>query len=150
MAVNLVIVPLQPSPFDLWSGEDMAALIKRAAAANSGLKARVLVSRRVGNTTLGQQAHEAAGAFDIPVFRTEIAQRIALAEAALAGESIFQYAPDSAAAEEFDALHDTEVAREIFQLTAFLSLPCDPHEKARNERGGADQHIQTLAPMQPA
>jgi chromosome partitioning protein len=27
MAVDLVVVPVQPSPLELWSGEDMAALI---------------------------------------------------------------------------------------------------------------------------
>ena len=104
MATNLVIVPLQPSPFDLWSGEAMAALIKRAEGVNPGLKARVLVSRRISNTTMGKEAREAAAVFEIPVFRTEIAQRIALAEAALAGQTIFEYAPNSAAAKEFQTL----------------------------------------------
>src|SRR6185295_8806365 len=30
MAVDLVVVPIQPSPLDLWSGEDMAGLIAKA------------------------------------------------------------------------------------------------------------------------
>lgn len=110
MATNLVIVPLQPSPFDLWSGEAMAALIKRAEGVNPGLQARVLVSRRIGNTTMGKEAREAAGAFDIPVFRTEIAQRIALAEAALAGQTITDYAATSASAGEFQALTKEVIA----------------------------------------
>jgi chromosome partitioning protein len=110
MATNLVIVPLQPSPFDLWSGEDMAALIKRAEGVNPSLKARVLISRRIGNTTLGKQAREAAAAFEIPVFETEIAQRIGLAEAALAGQTILEYAESSAAAEEFQALAKEVIA----------------------------------------
>ena len=110
MAVDLVIVPLQPSPFDLWSGEDMAALIKKAQGVNPGLEARILISRRVGNTTLGKEAREAAGAFDIPIFRTEIVQRIGLAEAALAGQTIAQYAPLSSAADEFRELKKEVVA----------------------------------------
>jgi chromosome partitioning protein len=110
MAVDLVIVPLQPSPFDLWSGEDMAALIRKAQGVNPGLEARILISRRVGNTTLGKEAREAAGAFDIPIFRTEIVQRIGLAEAALAGQTITQYAPLSSAADEFRELNKEVVA----------------------------------------
>ena len=110
LAVDLVIVPLQPSPFDLWSGEDMAALIKRAEGVNADLQARVLISRRVGNTALGRQAREAAAAFDMPIFNTEIAQRIALAEAVLAGQTIVQYAPASRACEEFKELTKEIVA----------------------------------------
>ena len=104
MAADLVIVPLQPSPLDLWSGEDMAELIRRAQGVNPHLSAYVLISRRVGNTALGKQAREAAAAFDLPVLKTEITQRIALAEAILTGQSILQYALASAAAKEFKEL----------------------------------------------
>ena len=104
IGVRLVIVPVQPSPLDLWSGADMAALIKRAQGVNPDLQAWVLISRKIGNTALGKQAREAAGEFEIPVLKTEIGQRIALAEAVLAGQTILQYAPLSLAAEEFREL----------------------------------------------
>lgn len=89
VAVKLVVVPFQPSAFDLWSAEGMADLIEKARTLNSGLKARLLVSRRIGNTSLGRDAHEAAKAFGIPVFKTEVRQRIAFAQAGLAGEASY-------------------------------------------------------------
>jgi len=104
MAVDLVVVPVQPSPLDLWSGEDMAALITKAQMIHPALRSRILISRKMGNTTLGREAREAAQAFGIPVLQTEINQRIALAEAIIAGQTIFDYAPNSLAAEEFEAL----------------------------------------------
>jgi len=104
MAVEMVIVPIQPSPFDIWSGEDMAALILKAQEANPDLKARLLVSRKIGNTSLGKQLREALVSFGIPVLKIEINQRIALAEAAVAGQTIFEYAPSSAACSEFESL----------------------------------------------
>lgn len=104
MAVDLVVVPVQPSPLDLWSGEDMAALITKAQMIHPTLRSRILISRKMGNTTLGREAREAAQAFGIPVLEAEINQRIALAEAIIAGQTIFDYAPTSLAAEEFEAL----------------------------------------------
>lgn len=110
MCVDLVVVPVQPSPLDLWSGEDMAALIARAQVVHPELRSRMLISRKLGNTTLGREAREAAGAFGIGVLETEIHQRIALAEAIIAGQTVFEYAPQSPAAEEFLALSKEIIA----------------------------------------
>jgi chromosome partitioning protein len=104
LAVELVIVPIQPSPFDIWSAEDMAALVQKAQDVNPELKARLLISRKVGNTTLGKQLRDALVNLDIPILKTEISQRIALAEAAVAGQTVFEYAPSSPACTEFESL----------------------------------------------
>lgn len=110
MAVDLVIVPVQPSPLDLWSGEDMAALIGKAQAVHPALKSRMLITRRLANTTLGREAREAAGAFGIPVLETEIGQRVALAESLVAGLTVFDYAPGSPAVDEFQRLRKEVLA----------------------------------------
>lgn len=112
MAVDLVVVPVQPSPLDLWSGEDMAALIRKAEGVHPALKSRMLITRRLANTTLGREAREAAGAFGIPVFESEIGQRVALAESLVAGQTVFDYAPGSPAVEEFQRLR-AEVAQAL-------------------------------------
>jgi len=104
LAARLVIVPIQPSPFDLWSAGNMVELIARAQAVNPKLEGRILISRKIANTVLGKQAREAAGAYQIPVFAAEITQRISLAEAALAGRTILEHAPESPTAAEFERL----------------------------------------------
>jgi chromosome partitioning protein len=104
MAADIVIVPVQPSPLDLWSAEDMAVLISKAQAIHPELKSRILITRRLANTTLGREAREAAGGFGIPVLETEIGQRVALAESIVAGQTVFEYAPDSPAVDEFARL----------------------------------------------
>ena len=53
---------------------------------------------------IGRDAREAAQGFGIPVLDAEIHQRIALAEAIIAGQTVFEYAPASPAAEEFNRL----------------------------------------------
>ena len=98
---DLVICPVQPSPFDLWSATASADLIGEAKTANPKMKSRLLISRRIASTRLGAQARDVAATCGIAVLKTEIRQRIALAESILVGQTIGRYAPRSAAAEEF-------------------------------------------------
>jgi chromosome partitioning protein len=88
----------------------MAALIGKAEGANPELKSRLLISRRLSNTAIGKEARAAAGVFGIKIFNTEITQRVALADAISAGVTIFDFAPKSAAANEYRNLTE-EVMR---------------------------------------
>ena len=107
---DLIICPMQPSPFDLWSATVSADLIREAKTANPKMKSRLLISRRIASTRLGAQARNVAANCGVAVLETEIRQRIALAEAVLVGKTIGQYAPRSAAAEEFRNLTKEVVA----------------------------------------
>jgi cellulose biosynthesis protein BcsQ len=46
--------------------------------------------------------------FNIPILKAEVSQRIALSEAGIMGQTIFEYAPLTQAAEEF-----TNIGKEI-------------------------------------
>ncbi len=83
---DLVICPVQPSPFDLWSATASADLIGEAKTANPKMKSRLLISRRIASTRLGAQARDVAATCGIAVLKTEIRQRIALAESICAGQ----------------------------------------------------------------
>ena len=107
---DLTICPVQPSPFDLWSATEAADLIRKAKTANPRMKSRLLISRRIANTRLGAQARDVAANCGIEVLKTEIRQRIALAEAVLAGQTIGRYAPHSPATEEFKNLTKEVIA----------------------------------------
>jgi chromosome partitioning protein len=100
---SMVIVPVTPSPYDLWSGSDMLSAIQEIKILNPKLQTFLLISRRVPNTVLGRQARTALAEYGQPIFETEICQRIAYAEAALTGQGIMQYDPGSEAAKEFEA-----------------------------------------------
>ena len=101
---DLTICPVQPSPFDLWSATESADLIRKAKTANPRMKSRLLISRRIASTRLGAQARDVAANCGVEVLKTEIRQRIALAEAVLVGQTIGRYAPRSPATEEFKNL----------------------------------------------
>ena len=57
---DLVLVPVQPSPFDVWSTDAIVQLIKaRQEATNGKPKATYVVSRAISNTALQRSLAEA-------------------------------------------------------------------------------------------
>ena len=103
--IRLVIIPVTPSPLDIWSSRGSVEMVKEAQAENPLLKARFLVSRKMVNTTLGDTIRDALAQYDIPILKTEITQRVSLAKALLAGKNIFQFAPSSESVFEFEDLY---------------------------------------------
>lgn len=103
-SADITIVPITPSPYDLWSGVDMLSAIQEIKPWNPKLSTYLLVSRKVPNTVLGRQVREALAEYQQPILKAEICQRIALAEAALTGKGVTQYDPASEAAKEFKSL----------------------------------------------
>ena len=110
VVADLAIIPLQPSPLDLWSGTDIIALIKRAELINPCLSTRLLLNRKIQGTRLSRESVDALREFPYPLFDTEIHQRIALAEAVTTGKTILEFFPDGPSAREYLAL-SAEIAR---------------------------------------
>lgn len=104
--VELAIVPVTPSPLDIWSANETIKLVQTVRKRNKGLKSRLLVYRKIPGTRIGREAHEALTNYGLEVFKTEISQRIAYVEAMNTGLSVVDYAPQSKAAGEIRALAD--------------------------------------------
>lgn len=104
VASNLVIVPITPSPLDIWSSREILDLIKQAKKINKKLKSKIVISKKIVNTRVGREAREALKSYRMSIFKTEIANRIAYVEALISGLSVLQYAPRSEAAAEIKAL----------------------------------------------
>jgi chromosome partitioning protein len=108
---DLAVIPLAPSPLDIWASRRTAEMIEEASKKNKAMKGKLLIYRRIAQTRLGREARDALNEFGLEVFETEICQRIAYVEAMLSGVSVMQYSPSSAAAEEMESLCK-EVIRE--------------------------------------
>jgi chromosome partitioning protein len=113
VVADLAIVPLQPSPLDLWSGTEIVALIRRAEQINRGLVTRLLLNRKVQGTRLSRESIEALREFPYPLFETAIHQRIALAEAVTAGQTIIDFYPDGPSSGEYRALAEEILSVEL-------------------------------------
>lgn len=106
LAANCVLVPVQPSPYDLWASTEMVALIHEAQVFRPQLAAAFVINRRISTTVIGREARSSLADQALPALRSEVRQRIVFADSAAAGRLARELAPDGAAAREISALVD--------------------------------------------
>ena len=106
LAADLVLVPVQPSPFDGWASAEMLALITEARIYRPQLTARFVLNRCDARTMLARETAEALADHDPPVLAATIGQRIAFAAAAQSGCLVSELNDDTPAAREIAALAD--------------------------------------------
>ena len=104
MASNIVLIPVQPSPYDIWATEKVISLIKEASVYKDWLKSVFVVNRKIVNTSIGRDVAEALSGYQIPVLKSAICQRVAFAESATIGCTVLETEPKGAAAAEIRAL----------------------------------------------
>jgi chromosome partitioning protein len=101
---DLAIVPIGPSPLDIWSSKETISLFPEVRKRNRWLTPRLLICRKIVGTRVGKEAREALETYGIPLFTSEISQRVAFVEAMISGRSVLNFAPHSEAAEEIRRL----------------------------------------------
>ena len=106
LAADKVLIPVQPSPYDLWASAEMVALIREAQVFRPLLRAAFVINRRVSTTVIGREARHTLADQPLPALRAEVHQRIVFADSVAAGRLARETAPDSAAAREITALVD--------------------------------------------
>jgi chromosome partitioning protein len=105
LASDLVLIPVQPSPYDVWAAAETVALIREAQQFKPSLKAAFVVNRKIANTAIGRDVTEALSQFgDVPVLPQALRQRVLYAESAGQGLAVIEVAPDGEAAREIAAL----------------------------------------------
>ncbi len=110
LAADLVLIPVQPSPYDIWASAEMVALIREAQIFRPTLRAAFVINRRVSTTVIGREARHALTDQPLPSLLSEVRQRIAFADSVAAGRLARELDADSNAAREIAALTD-EVLR---------------------------------------
>jgi chromosome partitioning protein len=104
MASELIVVPVQPSPYDVWAAADTVRLIDEARQFKEGLRSVFVVNRKIVNTALGRAIYDALGNFEGSISDVSLHQRVAYAESAMNGLAVVETEPDSAAAKEITRL----------------------------------------------
>lgn len=104
MAADMVLIPVQPSPYDIWSAEEIVKLIEEAKAFKGNLKYAFIVNRKIANTAIGRDVGEALAAYAVPVLTSSITQRVIFAEAAAQGRAVQEVDRDGLAAAEVEAV----------------------------------------------
>ena len=108
MAADIILIPVQPSPYDIWAAQDVIEIIKEASVFKENLKSVFVINRKIANTAIGRDATEAITNFEIPVLKAQISQRVAFAETASSGTTVLDTggSQNNAAAKEINSFVD--------------------------------------------
>jgi chromosome partitioning protein len=104
MASDLVLIPVQPSPYDVWASAETVNLIKEARQFKEGLEAFFVINRKIVNTAIGRDVVAALAGFGLPVCERALNQRVVYAESAARGLAVIEAEPESQAAMEIERL----------------------------------------------
>jgi chromosome partitioning protein len=105
LASDLILIPVQPSPYDVWAAANTVDLIREARQFKPNLKAVFVINRMIARTAIGRDAAAALEQFDdFPVLPAMLVQRVIYAESAAKGLAVVEAAPTSEAARELGEL----------------------------------------------
>jgi chromosome partitioning protein len=105
-AGKLVLVPVQPSPMDLWATKPTLDLARAEKT-----PALLVLNRVPPRAKLTGRVREAYKALHVPLAETQIGNRVALAAAINEGQGILEYQPSGMAAREIKALAEEVLRR---------------------------------------
>ena len=113
LAADLVLIPVQPSPPDVWATADTVDLVTEARVFKEGLKSAIMINRKIVNTVIGRDVREALVTLNTPILQADISQRVAFAEAFADGKTVSDLDPHSHAAQEVEAFVTELVRKEL-------------------------------------
>lgn len=104
LAADLVVIPVQPSPYDVWAANDVISIIKEALVFKENLKTVFAINRKIVNTAIGRDVAKALEEFGFPILKTHVCQRVVFAESGTNGSTVLETDPKGKAALEIWSL----------------------------------------------
>lgn len=104
MASDVVLIPVQPSPYDIWSVDEIVKLTEEARVYRDNLKVTFVINRKIANTIIGRDVREALAAYTVPTLAAAVTQRVIFAEAVAQGRAVYELDPDGPASAEIEAV----------------------------------------------
>lgn len=98
-AADLIIIPLLPSPLDVWAAAETVDLIRQAQIHRPNLRCCLAINRKIAMTAIGRKVRKAIQELDVPILEEDIGQRVAFAESLARGETVNQQTDRKGAAE---------------------------------------------------
>ncbi len=103
-ASDLVLIPVQPSPFDVWAAQEIIDIVNECSVLKPTLVTRFVINRLFPNTTLGTEVQDALAGFNVTTLNTFIRNRTEYAKAARLGLTALETEPRGPAAHEITML----------------------------------------------
>ena len=86
---DISLIPVQPSPIDLWATVHIEKAIHEARETNPELSALLVINQLESRTTLSKLVREVLNEIALPVAETAIRRRAIYRNSALEGKSVF-------------------------------------------------------------
>ena len=86
---NKALIPVQPSPFDLWASIHIENAVLQARDSNPDLQTLLVINQLEPRTTLSQLMRDALAEIEVPVADTTIRRRAVYRVSALEGRSVY-------------------------------------------------------------
>lgn len=98
---DLALIPVQPSPLDLWATVHIEEKVEHARRKNPGLRAMLVINQLEPRTRLSQLMGDALAEMGLPAAQTAIRRRVAYRSSVLEGRTVLEQGRrgDAAAAE---------------------------------------------------
>jgi len=102
---DVILIPLQPSPYDIWACSDLVDLIKARQEITDGRpQAAFIISRMIKNTVLSREVRDVLEEYRLAVFQCGTVQRVIYANSASSGQTPMDVDPDCEASHEIQRL----------------------------------------------
>lgn len=95
---DLILIPVQPSPYDVWATNSLVELIKTRMHI-ADLKAAFVISRAIKNTKISTSVSRVLTEFELPVLKAKTHQRVIYVSSVGEGKSVLEYPENSGAVE---------------------------------------------------
>ncbi|HOY21668.1 MAG TPA: ParA family partition ATPase [Cellvibrio sp.] len=104
---DVILIPVQPSPYDIWATSELIELIKtRQTVCDGKPQSAFVVSRAIKNTHLSKEVFEALSHYSMKVFESCTTQRVIYANSAAEGLSVIDASDEKAKSEIFNIVEE--------------------------------------------
>ncbi|RON16027.1 ParA family partition ATPase [Pseudomonas frederiksbergensis] len=94
---NLVVIPVQPSQYDIWATRDMVQLVKDRREVTDGTpNVAIMVARAIRNTKIEKTASDALEGYELPILKARTYQSVSYVNGIAQGLSVFDLPNDQA------------------------------------------------------
>jgi len=103
---DFILIPVQPSPYDIWAASDLVDFVKARQDVTDGKPAAAfVVTRRIEGTKLGEDVRAALDEYALSIFSTAVTQRQVYPQSASEGRTVFDH-ENQKARDEIGAVTD--------------------------------------------
>lgn len=87
---DLALIPVQPSPVDLWATVHTEKAVQQARKSNANLQAVLVINQLETRTTLSRVVRDALSEIELPVAKTALRRRAIFRNSVLEGKNVFE------------------------------------------------------------